>query len=395
MLSKLRATTITAFAVTSVLISGALLVGSPAVPTTLAESESNQKAEPNPLVEIPPATQPKITNKDRSLVSQTTSAVASEQTADPEPNDPTEMPAELKPPPIAVERSDDPLPVDWDSISETRLKTLAENGNAEAQHRFAVLLSESLSPPITEDKAKPLIEWQRRAAEQGHKVACRSLGVFYQIGFGVDHDLAEAERWFRAAGQDADGQAETRLAALMLSQGRKQEARPVFESAAEKGSEEAQVELGKLLTTTSSQPSDHQAGMNWLEQAADQGNAEAMALLGDAFLQLNSLPEAVKWYEQAAAKGFAHADYNLGVMAFQQSNHQIALDHFKKAGRRGHVDAAFNAGIVLFQLEEYDASESWLMKAAELGSVDALSKIHVVRRQRDLMERVYGYDYGF
>ena len=41
--------------------------------------------------------------------------------------------------------------------------------------------------------------WYRLAAEQGHAMAQRNLGVCYEIGFGVAKDCVEAYAWLNAA----------------------------------------------------------------------------------------------------------------------------------------------------------------------------------------------------
>ena len=62
------------------------------------------------------------------------------------------------------------------------------------------------------------INWNRKAAEQGHADAQYNLGVMYYNGEGVPLDYAEAARWYRLAAEQGHASAQNNLG-FMYSKG--------------------------------------------------------------------------------------------------------------------------------------------------------------------------------
>ena len=83
--------------------------------------------------------------------------------------------------------------------AERELLSLAEEGNAEAQFRLAVMheyVRGSLGNPLE------AFHWYRKAAESGHPKAQVQLAIHYRDGIIVGRNLVEAYAWFdNAAGQ--------------------------------------------------------------------------------------------------------------------------------------------------------------------------------------------------
>jgi uncharacterized protein len=78
------------------------------------------------------------------------------------------------------------------------LGPLAESGDAESQHRCAIMYQNGLGVVANEAKAA---EYMRSAAEQGHPVAQHGLGFMYMEGECVEKDAQEAVKWFTKAGE--------------------------------------------------------------------------------------------------------------------------------------------------------------------------------------------------
>lgn len=76
------------------------------------------------------------------------------------------------------------------------LRTLAEQGNAEAQFNLGQWYEHGRGVP--KDYAEAL-RWYRLAAEQGDSFAQFDLGNHYSEGIGVPRDEKEAVRWWRMA----------------------------------------------------------------------------------------------------------------------------------------------------------------------------------------------------
>ena len=78
------------------------------------------------------------------------------------------------------------------------LGPLAENGDAESQHRCAIMYQNGLGVVANETRAA---EYMRAAAEQGHPIAQHGLGFMYMEGECVEKNSQEAVKWFTKAGE--------------------------------------------------------------------------------------------------------------------------------------------------------------------------------------------------
>ncbi len=94
---------------------------------------------------------------------------------------------------------------------------LANAGDANAQWMVGQGL---LSPPDADPAAA--FSWLRRAAEQGHPLAQRDLGLLYEAGWGVTQDLQEAYFWYSLAAMHDSGRAVVRRDELALGLSREQ-----------------------------------------------------------------------------------------------------------------------------------------------------------------------------
>lgn len=86
---------------------------------------------------------------------------------------------------------------------------LAEAGDANAQWMMGQGL---LSPPDADPAAA--LQWFLRAADQGHGLAQRDLGLLYEAGWGVERSLEEAYFWYSLAALHDSGRAALRRDAL-------------------------------------------------------------------------------------------------------------------------------------------------------------------------------------
>ena len=83
------------------------------------------------------------------------------------------------------------------------LTPLAEDGNADAQFRLAIMCQNGLGRVASEDQA---LHWMNASASQGHGLALHGLGIMYLYGECVSKDESEALKWFqRAADQGLAG----------------------------------------------------------------------------------------------------------------------------------------------------------------------------------------------
>jgi TPR repeat protein len=83
-------------------------------------------------------------------------------------------------------------------------RSLADEGDATAQHRLAIMYERGLSLP--QDYAQAA-EWYRRAADQGHKIAQFDLAAMYETGYGVQQDYVQAYMWYNLSATQGWGAA--------------------------------------------------------------------------------------------------------------------------------------------------------------------------------------------
>lgn len=94
-------------------------------------------------------------------------------------------------------------------------RPLADEGNADAQFRIAVLYD--LGRGVAQDPAAA-VHWYRMAADRGHANAQHNLGTMYELGEGVEPDyaLAAAIVWFRRAALQGYAPAQCSLGVMFM-----------------------------------------------------------------------------------------------------------------------------------------------------------------------------------
>ena len=95
------------------------------------------------------------------------------------------------------------------------LSPFAEQGNAEAQHRLAIMFQNGLGMARNPEAA---VKWMRAAAEQGHALAQHGLGFMYLEGECLPKDGGQAAHWFKLAAEQGLAGSLTTLA-MMYEQG--------------------------------------------------------------------------------------------------------------------------------------------------------------------------------
>ena len=143
---------------------------------------------------------------------------------------------------------------------------------------------------------KKAAKWQRKAADQGWKVAQHNLGFMYARGLGVQQDFKEAVKWQRKA--------------------------------ADQGYKNAQYSLGLAYYYGQGVQQDFKEAVTWYRKAADQGYAKAQYKLGVMYDNgegvLEDYVTAYAWWNIAAANGSKSAKDNKPKIANDMTPEQIA-----------------------------------------------------------------------
>ena len=92
------------------------------------------------------------------------------------------------------------------------------------------------------DFAAALAEW-RQLAEQGNLQACHNIAIMYDMGQGVEADLAQAQQWCERAAQGGSVPAQAHLGYLLIQQQQPEQAAQWWTKAAQLGNEQAQNAL--------------------------------------------------------------------------------------------------------------------------------------------------------
>lgn len=174
---------------------------------------------------------------------------------------------------------------------------LAERGKAEDQYELARMHRQGVG--TVKDPFEAAV-WCRRAAEQGHVGAMRTLAMCLEDGDGVSVNLVEMAKWYRKA--------------------------------AEKDDPESQFKLGVCYKDGLGVARDDKQALIWTKKAAEQGHPIAQANLGSFILSRideATFPEAVKWFKLSAKQGHPGGMYKYGLALFRGMG--VAADRIEGA----------------------------------------------------------------
>ena len=185
-----------------------------------------------------------------------------------------------------------------------------------------------------------VVNWYRKAAEQGYMEAQCRLGECYEDEASIYAALRYVK--MSESGRQKDyfhneGPHEHEYECI-------DQAIMWYRKAAERGYAEAQCLLGDCYCNNKM---DDQEGVNWYRKAVEQDYAKAKYALGQCYHYgvgvEESQEEAVKWYCKAAEQGYAEAQYELGE-AYREGcgigkNDEEAVKWYRKAAEQKTTSA--------------------------------------------------------
>ncbi len=263
----------------------------------------------------------------------------------------------------------------------------ASNGCAEAQFRFANMLSVGQGGPTNKDKA---IFWYVAAAVGGHTEAEYVCGMA-SAGGDTKEDYDCAFAYFTKAAEKGHVGAIYNVG-VMLTRDKfgvrnYKSAFNMYEIAAEQGHAEAQFDLALLYNYGMGVEKDYELAFKWFEEAANQGHAIAQFFLGSMYDKGQGLPvdhyAAFQWYSKAARQGYLKAQYEIGVK-FQfglgvQKNILEAVKWYEKAALQGDAYAQCNLASIYYTGEgvprDYSQAFRWYTEAAKKDNTTALVQL--------------------
>jgi TPR repeat protein len=199
-----------------------------------------------------------------------------------------------------------------------------ERGEAEEQVCLGLFYEKGFVVP--QDYAQA-VHWFRKAGAAGHY----KLALCYENGHGVPQDYEQAVHWFRKAAE-RDGSGEYRLG-LCYENGHGvpqdyEQAAHWFRKAAERGSDDARCCLGLCYEKGHGVPLDYEQAVDWFHKAGDPARGENWFRRAGAAGQYHlgrcharghgvprNLPEAHKCFKLAAEHGHPKAQEELTVLS--------------------------------------------------------------------------------
>ena len=205
------------------------------------------------------------------------------------------------------------------TASASALRSLAEQGNADAQYNLA---QSYLRHDPTNKDYQSALKWLRASVEQGNASAEFLLGYLYEHGEGVPHDYTKAVENYRAAALQGHSSAENNLASLYQhGQGVPKSLSRAFEwyrASAQHGNPVGQCNLATLYYLGSGTRRDYKEAARWFRAAADSGSAEAQNSLAVSYYKGLGVGldyrEAARWLRLAAQNGLPSAETNLAYL---------------------------------------------------------------------------------
>ena len=232
---------------------------------------------------------------------------------------------------------------------EQALRLYFRAGNAGIADAFTeggeIYLEES-PPDYREAKS-----WLEHAVQGGSAEGYDALGWLYELGNGVDKDLARASSLFNEAAKRGSAEGAYHVALTYYHGLGVQQDRAAacqwFLRAAAQGDPEGEKEAGYCYYNGTGVAQNHETAFNWFALAGQAGLTDARVFVADMLERGDGHNQdstyAVMWYQAAAEQGNPYAMTELGAhlrlgkgIAWSESQ---AMQWFDKAAKTGYAPA--------------------------------------------------------
>jgi thioredoxin-like negative regulator of GroEL len=170
----------------------------------------------------------------------------------------------------------------------------------------------------------------------------------------------EAESWLRRAADRGEPEPVTRLADLLVSTGRVDEAMDMLRPKADRGEPKAVTRLADLLVSTGRVDE----AMDMLRPKADRGESKAVTRLADLFVSVGRVDEAESWLRRAADRGDSESVPRLADLLVSTGRVDEAESWLRRAADRGEPEPVTRLADLLVSTGRVDEAESWLRRTA-------------------------------
>ena len=277
------------------------------------------------------------------------------------------------------------------------LEDRAKAGSPEAQTLLALAYHAGAMLKKDDVEAARLLH---QAADRGYPAAEESLGIFAEMGIGIDHPSpADALTWYKKAAEKGSIDAATDIA-LLYANGKGVPRNPEtavqwFRRAAEGGDASAQYNLALMYMRGEGVPREYKEAIRWLTAAADQNLVPPTLTLAEIYIQppdagiTVDIKKGMQYYEKAASLGSAPAEVALGTMYTKglpgKVDYEQAVSWYKKAAEHGDADGEFALGVSYAMghgvAVDYAEARRWLTAAANQGQLQAQYDLAIIFEQ--------------
>lgn len=222
----------------------------------------------------------------------------------------------------------------------------------------------------------------RAAAEKGDTAAQVRLGDLYRLGEGVEQNPEEAQKWYRRASEQGNGDGMYGLARCYEEErGEVRRSRKTIEEllikSADHGSSRGMARLGDLYLRGKGLNGTRADALKWFRKAAEAGSVHAMMQLGmmygNALETELDYAESAKWYGKASEQGESVGMCRL-ASCYEEGkgvpqDYAKAAELYRKSADDGVMDAACALGSLyergLGVPQDYAEAMRWYRKAAD------------------------------
>ena len=221
----------------------------------------------------------------------------------------------------------------------------AQDGIADAQANLG--LRYATGKGGVELSSSTSFKWYRKAAENGHVIAQRTLGIMYKDGTGVTKDDGKAFKWFLEAAKKGDVVSQGYTGyfyAKGLGVG-KDEATAFkwFNLAAERGDAFSQYCLAVCYDNGIGVEGDDDKAFFYFGLAADQGIKDGQEWFASKNFERQNFEQAFKWFYKAALQGSTFSQTMLGTMyedgVGTKKDVSSAINWYRIAAQNGEKEA--------------------------------------------------------
>lgn len=280
------------------------------------------------------------------------------------------------------------------------LEKSANQGNAEAQYWMTFVYKNGLLGKLSEGKA---LEWLRKAAENGSAVAGYEFWEIYRRSENLRSKLDEAKPLLIAAAKAGLGTAQHQYAIAlyegMFGQVDKIAGIEWLKKSAEQGEESAQFLLGLSFISGEILEQDFKAAYYWLSLARKSSSGKVQ---NDAKKPLERIQRQLTLDEKfeiaqrvnkfEPKKTLVTRNFRLGLArASEEKIFHMRMELITILARQGNVNAMMRLGVTYSAKANVDEAVRWFEMAAEKNSKEACAELVTIyhsKEERDFSKSI-------